>query len=79
MKAKINNLKAEVNALRESQQFILKQNDDLNKNYKSAVLSNKQQKLDITKLNKRTDNLMKLSCDEELKIDELEQYNWRQI
>ena len=41
LKAEINTLKAEVNALRESQQFISNQNDDLNKSYKSAVLSNK--------------------------------------
>ena len=43
------------------------------------MLSNKQQKLDITKLSKRTNELIKLSlCNEELKIDELEQYDRRQ-
>ena len=48
LEAEIKALKTEVNTLRESQQFISNQNDDLNKSYKSALLSNKQQKQSIT-------------------------------
>ena len=78
LEEEIKALKTEVDALRQSQQFICNQNDDLNKSYKSALLSTKQQKQSITELNKRTDVLMKQSCEDEIKIDELEQYDRRQ-
>ena len=80
LEEEIKALKTEVpvDALRQSQQFICNQNDDLSKSYKSALLSTKQQKQSITELNKRTDVLMKQSCEDEIKIDELEQYDRRQ-
>ena len=59
------------------QQFISNQNDDL-KSYKSALLSNKQQKQSITELNKQTNMLRKQRDEHELKINELKQYDRRQ-
>ena len=44
-------------------------------NYKSVLTKRKKQKEEINKLNKRTDELQKKSDSEELKLDELEQYN----
>ena len=67
LEEEIKALKTEVDALRQSQQFICNQNDDQNKSYKSALLSTKQQKQSITELNKRTDVLMKQSCEDEIK------------
>ena len=54
LEAEIKALKTEVNTLRESQQIISNQNDDLNKSYNNALLLNKQQKQSITELNKLT-------------------------
>ena len=44
LEEEIKALKTEVHVLRQSQPFICNQNDDLNKSYKSALLSAKQQK-----------------------------------
>ena len=78
LEAEIKALKTEVNTLRESQHFISNQNDDLNKSYKSALLSDKQQRQSITELNKQTNVLRKQRDEDELNIDELEQYDRRQ-
>jgi len=59
LEAEIKALKAEVSSLRESQEFISDQNDDLTKSCKSALLSSKQQKQDINRLNKCTEVLQK--------------------
>jgi len=42
------------------------------------LLTNKQHKQDINRLNKRTGDLQKQSIEDELKIDELEQYDRQQ-
>ena len=78
LKAELHALKIEVEQLRESQKFISNQNDDLTKTYSSVLQTNKQQKQDLTNLRKQTDDLSKHRCDDELKIDELEQFETRQ-
>ena len=78
LKAELHVLKIEVEQLRESQKFVSNQNDDLTKTYSSVLQTNKQQKQDLTNLRKQTDDVSKRCCDDELKIDELEQYDRRQ-
>ena len=46
--------------------------------YQSVLTKSKKQKEEINKLNKRTDELQKKSDMEELKVDELEQYDCKQ-
>ena len=46
--------------------------------YQSVLTKSKKQKEEINKLNKRTDELQKKSDIEELKLDELEQYDCKQ-
>jgi len=78
LEEEIKAFKSKVKSLRKSQQFTSNHNDDLTKSYKSALLTNKQHKQDINRLNKRPDDLQKQSSEDELKIDELEQYDRRQ-
>ena len=78
LKAELHALKIEVEQLRESQKFVSNQNDDLTKTYSSVLQTYTQQKQDLTNLRKQTDDFSKRRCDDELKIDELEQYDRRQ-
>jgi len=71
-------LRNEIAEIQKSQKFISENHDGLNKDYKSVLLSNKKQKQELSNLAKRTDELQKRSSDEELKLDELEQYDRRQ-
>ena len=67
-----------VGQLQDSQKFISDNHDDLSKSYKDIILTNKQQNQEIKHLNKQAENLQKRSSDEEMKMDELEQYDRRQ-
>jgi len=58
--------------------FIGNKHDDISADYKAILQTNKQQKQEIRQLNRRTENLQKRNCDDEIKIDELEQYDRRQ-
>ena len=73
LKAELATLKNEVQQLRESQNFISNQNDDLVKDYRSVVQTSKKQKQDLIKLRKETKDLDKRRYEDEIKIDELEQ------
>ena len=77
LKAELAILKNEVQQLRESQNFISNQNDDLDKDYRSVVQTSKKQKQDLTKLRKETEDLDKRRYEDEIKTDELEQYDRR--
>ena len=71
-------LKTKIAQLRESQEFLSGQHDILNKNYDNAVKVNDKQRQVIRKLNQCTNDLKKQRNNEELKVDELEQYDRRQ-
>ena len=78
LKHEIAALKNVVGQLQDSQKFISDNHDDLSKSYKDIILTNKQQNQEIKQLNKQAENLQKRSSDEEMKMDELEQYDRRQ-
>ena len=52
--------------------------NDLTAEYGDIVLTNKQQKTDIKDIKKQTENLQKRTLEDEIKLDELEQYDGRQ-
>ena len=60
------------------QHFLSGQHDSLNKNYDNAVKVNDKQRQEIRKLNQYTNDLKKQRNNEELNVDELEQYDRRQ-
>ena len=70
MEAEITKLKTKLNEL-VGQNFISDKHHKIANDYK-------KRKEEINKLNKRTDELQKNSDSEELKLDELEQYDCRQ-
>ena len=76
--SKIIDLKAKIALLRESQEFLSAQHDSLNKNYNNAVKVYDKQRQEIRKIHQCTNNLKKQRNNEELKADELEQYDRRQ-
>ena len=78
MKSEIEALKAEVTELRKSQGFISARCNDLSREYTRLLKNSNKQKVDITELTTSTKNLEKKSCDDQDKIDQLEQYNRRQ-
>ena len=78
LQCEIIDLKTDIAQLRESQEFLSGQHDSLNKNYDHAVKVNDKQRQEIRKLNQCTNDLKKQRNNEELKVDELEQYNRRQ-
>ena len=78
LQCEIIDLKTEIAQLRESQELLSGQHDSLNKNYDNAVKENDKQRQEIRKLNQCTNDLKKQRNNEELKVDELEQYNRRQ-
>ena len=78
LKAELATLKNEVQQLRESQNFISNQNNDLVKDYRSVVQTSKKQKQDLIKLRKETENLNKRRYEDKIKIEELERYDGRQ-
>ena len=75
LQSEIIDLKTEIAQLRESQEFLSGQHDSLNKNYDNAVKVNDKQRQEIRKLNQCTNDLKKQRNNEELKVDELEQYD----
>ena len=66
LKAELAILKNEVQQLRESQNFISNQNDDLVKDYRSVVQTSKKQKQDLIKLRKETEDLDKRRYEDEI-------------
>ena len=75
LKSEIEALKAEVTELRESQGFISARYDDISREYTRLLKDTNKQKVDITELTTSTTTLEKKSCDDEDKIDQLEQYD----
>ena len=78
LEERIKKLELEAVQLRESQNFILKKHDDLTEDCDSLKRSNKQQTKDLRQLTKTTDTLQKSKFKDQLRIDEIEQYNRRQ-
>ena len=78
LQSEIIDLKTEIAQLRKSQEFLSGQHDSLNKNYDNAMKVNDKQRQVIRKLNQCTNDLKKQRNNEELKVDELEQYDRRQ-
>ena len=78
LKSEIEALKAEVTELRESQRFISARYNDISREYTMLLRDSNKQKVDITELTTSTKNLGKKTCDDEDKIDQLEQYDRRQ-
>ena len=79
LQKEIIDLKTVIAQLRQSQEFLSGQHDSLNKNYNNAVKINDKQRQEIRKLNQSTNDLKKQRNNEELKVDELEPYDRRQI
>ena len=78
LEERIKKLELEAVQLRESQNFISKKHDDLTENCDSLKRSNKLQTKDLRQLTKTTDTLQKSKVEDQLRIDEIEQYNRRQ-
>ena len=78
MLTQIKSLKKEVAELQKAHEFISEKYDDLTNDYKAALSNNKHNVQELKKLNKRTADLQNKSNEEELKLDELEQYDRRQ-
>jgi len=64
--------------MQKTQQFISDKHDDLSKDCNKVLSNDKQCKQELHKLTKCATKLYKKSDDEELKLDELEQYGRRQ-
>ena len=77
LKSKIESLKAEVTELCESQGYISARYD-ISREYTRLQTDSNKQKVDIMELTTSTKNLEKKSCDDEDKINQLEQYDRRQ-
>ena len=75
MLTKIKNLK--VAELPKAQEFISEKYENLTKDYKTALSTNKHNEQELKKLNKKTFDLQNKSS-KELKLDEVEQYDRRQ-
>ena len=78
LEERIKKLELEAVQLRESQNFIPKKHDDLTEDCDSLKQSNKLQTKDLRQSTKTTDTLQKSKFEDQLKIDEIEQYNKRQ-
>ena len=76
MLTKIKNLK-EVAEMQKAQEFISEKYENLTKDYKTALSTNKHNEQEFKKLDKKTVDLQNKS-NEELTLDELEQYDRRQ-
>ena len=74
---KIKNLNEEAAELQKAQELICEKYEDLTKDYGAALSANKHNVREWKKLNKKTVDLQNKS-NEELKLDELEQYERRQ-
>ena len=71
-------LKQELTQLQKNQEIISGKHDDLTEDYAKVLMVNKQCKQDLKQLSKRTDDIQQKSSEEELKLDEIEQYERRQ-
>ena len=78
LKSEIEALEAEVTELCESQGFISARYDDIISEYTRLLKDTNKQTVDIAELTTSTKNLEKKSCDDEDKIDQLEQHDRRQ-
>ena len=78
MKDKVTSLNTEINLLRTSQTFISNKRDNLAVEYDDIVRNNKKQKQEIKQLTRQTETLQKLSCADQFRIDDLEDYGRRQ-
>ena len=79
LEERIKKLELEAVQLRESQNFISKKHDDLTEECDSLKRSNKLQTKYLRQLTKTTDTLQKSKFEDQLRIDEIEQHNRRQI
>ena len=77
LKAKIFELETQIREISKSN-IISEKYDYLTAEYGDIVLTNKQQKTDIKDVKKRTENLQKRNLEDEIKLDELKQYDRRQ-
>jgi len=71
---KIAELQTQIVEMCTSQAFISDKHDNLKAEYSSILQTNMQQKSKIKEIKKRMDNLHKMRWEDELKIDDLEQY-----
>ena len=78
LEERIKKLELEAVQLLESQNFISKKQNDLTEDCDSLKRSNKLQTKDLRQLTKTTDTLQKSKFEDQLRIDEIEQYNRRQ-
>ena len=77
-KEEIDALKAEINELKTSQEFICSNYDNLKTEYDSLLRENKKQPEELRQLNTHSEVLEKQSESEAMKLDQIEQYGRRQ-
>ena len=78
LEEKINKLELELDQLSESQDFLSKKHNDLTEDCDSLKHTNKLQNKDLQQLAKTTAKLQKSKSENQLKIEEIEQYDRQQ-